>query len=68
MRVTKYGVILLAVVLAAMAAAQTPQSGQNIAPVYEGWEQNADGSFTMRFDTSRFREHAPEAVKAKWRA
>jgi hypothetical protein len=24
-------------------------SGQNIAPVYEGWEQNADGSFTLVF-------------------
>jgi hypothetical protein len=23
--------------------------GQNIAPVYEGWEQNADGSFNLVF-------------------
>jgi hypothetical protein len=36
----------LAVVL---ATAQEPQSGQNIAPVYEGWEQNADGSFNLIF-------------------
>jgi len=24
-------------------------SGQNVVPVYEGWEKNADGSFTMVF-------------------
>jgi hypothetical protein len=24
-------------------------SGQNVAPVYEGWEKNPDGSFTMSF-------------------
>jgi hypothetical protein len=24
-------------------------SGQDVVPVYEGWEQNADGSFTMLF-------------------
>lgn len=24
-------------------------SGQNVVPVYEGWERNADGSFTMVF-------------------
>ena len=29
--------------------AQTYRSGQNLQPVFEGWEQNADGSFTMVF-------------------
>ncbi|MFN7983830.1 MAG: hypothetical protein U0Q11_18440 [Vicinamibacterales bacterium] len=24
-------------------------SGQNVVPVYEGWERNTDGSFTMVF-------------------
>ena len=24
-------------------------TGQNVVPVYEGWERNADGSFTMVF-------------------
>lgn len=33
------------------AAAQQTRymSGQNVVPVYEGWERNADGSFTMVF-------------------
>ncbi len=30
-------------------AAQQPTTGLNIAPVYEGWEQNADGSFDLIF-------------------
>ena len=35
---------------AAIAFAQESySSGQNIAPVYEGWEQNGDGSFTLVF-------------------
>jgi len=29
--------------------AQQPITGLNIAPVYEGWEQNADGSFDLLF-------------------
>ncbi|HET9219197.1 MAG TPA: hypothetical protein VFR18_19590 [Terriglobia bacterium] len=45
--------VLLAVVLLAVAsaspAAQQPTTGLNIAPVYEGWEQNADGSFDLIF-------------------
>jgi len=31
------------------ALAQTPSSDLNISPVYEGWEQNADGSFDLIF-------------------
>ena len=34
---------------ATAAAAQTYHSGQNLQPVFEGWEQNADGSFNMVF-------------------
>jgi len=30
-------------------AQESFSSGQNIAPVYEGWEQNADGSFNLVF-------------------
>jgi len=30
-------------------SAQAPQSGQNIAPVYEGFEKNPDGSFNLLF-------------------
>ncbi len=30
-------------------SAQAPQSGQNIAPVYEGFETNPDGSFNLLF-------------------
>jgi hypothetical protein len=40
-----------AIVCAAAAAfaQESYSSGQNIAPVYEGWEQNADGSFNLVF-------------------
>ena len=34
---------------ATAAAAQTYHSGQNLQPVFEGWEQNGDGSFNMVF-------------------
>ena len=34
---------------AATAAAQTYRSGQNLQPVFEGWEENPDGSFNMVF-------------------
>ena len=34
---------------ASAAAGQTYHSGQNLQPVFEGWEQNADGSFNMVF-------------------
>jgi hypothetical protein len=40
-----------AIVCAAAAAfaQESYSAGQNIAPVYEGWEQNADGSFNLVF-------------------
>jgi len=45
--------LLLAVTVALAASlpvsAQAPQSGQNIAPVYEGFETNPDGSFNLLF-------------------
>ena len=44
--------VLVVVALAAASAsprAQQPTTGLNIAPVYEGWEQNADGSFDLIF-------------------
>ena len=41
--------ILMALAVASGASAQTYHSGQNLQPVFEGWEQNADGSFTMLF-------------------
>ena len=41
---------LLAVSAGAPAAAQERWNrGQNVQPVFEGWERNADGSFTMVF-------------------
>ena len=41
---------LLAVSVGAPAAAQERWNrGQNVQPVFEGWERNADGSFTMVF-------------------
>ena len=44
--------LLVPAAIACAAAATVAQqesfsSGQNIAPVYEGWEQHADGSFTL---------------------
>jgi hypothetical protein len=48
--VLRIAAALLAAVLASVdTATQDPQTGQNIAPVYEGWEQNADGSFNLIF-------------------
>jgi hypothetical protein len=44
--------VMVVVALAAASAsphAQQPTTGLNIAPVYEGWEQNADGSFDLLF-------------------
>jgi hypothetical protein len=36
-------------------------TGQNVAPVYEGWERNADGSFSMTFGyMNRNYEERPE--------
>lgn len=34
---------------AAAATAQVGVYGQNVVPVYEGWEQNSDGSFNLVF-------------------
>jgi hypothetical protein len=45
-------IIGLAAVLAAFAGTSAQvafPTGQNIAPVYEGWEQNPDGSFNLVF-------------------
>jgi hypothetical protein len=43
--------IALALACGSTVAAQQLQylSGQNVAPYFEGWEQNADGSFNMVF-------------------
>jgi hypothetical protein len=43
------GACLLAVMVPSNAASQTYRSGQNLQPVFEGWEQNSDGSFNMVF-------------------
>ena len=42
-------VCLQAVLLPPNAVSQTYRSGQNLQPVFEGWEQNPDGSFNMVF-------------------
>jgi hypothetical protein len=59
---------LAAIALTTMAAGaqqlggQIPYgTGQNVAPVYEGWERNADGSFSMTFGyMNRNYEERPE--------
>ena len=46
------GLLAVAVAAAAIAtdsAAQTYQRGQNVAPAFEGWERNEDGSFNFLF-------------------
>ena len=50
----------LALFIAAPAAAQEKfDSGQNVVPVYEGWEANPDGSFNLVFGylNRNYREH-----------
>ena len=44
-------VLLVAAALLSRASprAQSTSSGQNVSPAYEGWEQNADGSFNFIF-------------------
>ena len=41
--------VLVFLVLGADSFAQTYHSGQNLQPVFEGWEPNPDGSFDMVF-------------------
>ena len=42
--------LTLACLLAIPALAQVQYSrGQNVAPVFEGWERNPDGSYNMVF-------------------
>lgn len=53
-RIAVMGIVfamVLSLALSPMAGAQQMRymSGQNVVPVYEGWERNADGSFTMVF-------------------
>ena len=54
---------LLALVTATGASAQIRfDRGQNVAPVFEGWERNPDGTFTMVFGyMNRNYEEMPEA-------
>ena len=49
---TGAGVVAIALVVCLGTVATDGQRfdrGQNVAPVFEGWERNADGSFTMVF-------------------
>jgi len=41
--------LLVALAVPPEAAAQTYQRGQNVAPAFEGWERNEDGSFSFLF-------------------
>ena len=54
---------LLALVTATVASAQIRfDRGQNVAPVFEGWERNPDGTFTMVFGyMNRNYEEMPES-------
>ena len=65
------GVALLVSVLSAHSGAQTPaspqlgqvrhNSGDNVVPVFEGWEKNPDGSFNMVFGyMNRNYQESPE--------
>ncbi|MCY3705557.1 MAG: hypothetical protein OXH08_08660 [Gammaproteobacteria bacterium] len=42
-------VLVLAAAWASESAAQTYSGGQNVAPAFEGWERNEDGSFNFLF-------------------
>ena len=50
-RVVRFGFVTLAIlVMSQQANAQASyQTGQNISPAFEGWEENEDGSFNMVF-------------------
>ena len=41
--------LLFAIVIPFETTAQTYQHGQNVAPAFEGWERNEDGSFSFVF-------------------
>jgi hypothetical protein len=62
----KWGALGLTIALAAIVpsrpGAPIPYgTGQNVAPVYEGWERNPDGTFTMAFGyMNRNYEERPE--------
>ena len=43
------GVMALLGWAAGITAQVSPPTGQNVVPVYEGWEQNPDGSFNLLF-------------------
>ena len=48
----RFGAILVAAITATgivIGGQESFSRGQNIAPVYEGWEQNSDGSFNLVF-------------------
>lgn len=60
----RYRIVGVAVALVVGAAAHLnsqrgPASGENVVPVYEGWEANPDGSFDMLFGymNRNFEEH-----------
>ena len=52
-RAAAVAVVVLALITVALAAPVSAQErwnrGQNVQPVFEGWERNDDGSFTMVF-------------------
>jgi len=41
--------LVAGVLLSSPASSQVSLTGQNVVPVYEGWEQNADGSLNLVF-------------------
>ncbi len=43
------GLVVLLAGLPAVQAQITPPRGQNVAPAYEGWRENPDGSFSLLF-------------------
>ena len=63
-RLTCSVVLLVGILAAPTAEAQTQfNSGQNVQPVFEGWEKNPDGSFNLLFGylnrNYRERPHVP---------
>ncbi|HAT17366.1 MAG TPA: hypothetical protein DCS76_06205, partial [Gemmatimonadetes bacterium] len=50
-RVVRFGFVTLAIlVMSQQANAQASyQTGQNVSPAFEGWEENEDGSFNLVF-------------------
>lgn len=48
-RTLTFGIVAILALAAPAVAQVSPPTGQNVTPAFEGWEENADGSFNLVF-------------------